>query len=103
MTSVGNTSLTMTTTKAFLTGQKQQQQLCCTTKVTALTWQGQHNTVSTTKLSKASVLTCGICETEQIAKGTKLLNNWMKVMVPDKLQNNRQTQCALDTLQTQHN
>ena len=45
MTSVGNTSLTMTTTKAFLTGQKQQQQLCCTTKVHCINMAGsaQHN------------------------------------------------------------
>ena len=42
---IGNTSLTMTTTKAFLTGQKQQQQLCCTTKVHCISMAGsaQHN------------------------------------------------------------
>ena len=45
MTLTGNTSLTMTTTKAFLTGQKQQQQLCCTTKVHCINMAGsaQHN------------------------------------------------------------
>ena len=71
--------------KPFLQDKNSSNNCVVQPKYTASTWQDQHNTISTTKLSKASALTCGICETEQIAKGTKLLNNWMKVMVPNNI------------------